>query len=757
MKIAKKNITRFSIALLVGFVISQAFIGWRWINNSDAQHSAITQSPLLIESASLINKTELLLHASLACKEQACSPTQAPMADLISALQQQITTFTHLAAAEKSKISLVGNVVYPQLAVTLDRFTAVGDTTQLQRALLTSYTTLQLAHQNLITIVESGYLSQQQQLFHQALFIFALSIITALGLIFLIRQQRPQHSGHHTTQSQYDISQLATQLENIDAQGIQAKLNNLNTTPTERRIFANLASMYQDVEFQKRNADLYRQLYALIGYEIRGMTNTIQGGVRLIAQDAGENGAVMARDITLATNTLSDLADNYNRLISGGNQAQTGNVNFLPFMSELIVHLTAKTQHSQRTFECRLHDNLPEVIEGNATSLFWVLFLQLSNAISAQSDKYLLLNIRTEAAEEVEQTRLVFEIIFLPTNAVGLTEIQEAQWEAVDEKSGINDEWSKAILTKVNHFKSSWFQAPSPVLSSTADSDSSPLSPFQKLHIGIDITPKSFYRVDRLLENKRVMVCTDSPLQIDIMSRMLDQYGASVTVVRAANDIFKSLPTIGEYDAIIITDTLKGIQLKSFCKTLHSRLKKAAKTKLFLAASESSTVQDTHEYVDRVFYTPLIPYELIPNLTEAMQAAEEADVQTRNAFLIVEDDRVQQFLLKKLLSKQGYDAHTVSDGAQAVEYMKEQGADIVFMDCIMPGMGGIEATKLIRQREDEMDIQQPATIIGATALTSASEHKSCIEAGMDYVISKPYKNDEIIKVIKKYMAIKKIC
>lgn len=75
----------------------------------------------------------------------------------------------------------------------------------------------------------------------------------------------------------------------------------------------------------------------------------------------------------------------------------------------------------------------------------------------------------------------------------------------------------------------------------------------------------------------------------------------------------------------------------------------------------------------------------------------------------------------------------------------------------MPGMGGIEATKLIRQREDEMDIHQPATIIGATALTSASEHKSCIEAGMDYVISKPYKSDEIIKVIKKYMAIQKIC
>ncbi|NMU75725.1 hypothetical protein HKB17_01270, partial [Vibrio parahaemolyticus] len=52
--------------------------------------------------------------------------------------------------------------------------------------------------------------------------------------------------------------------------------------------------------------------------------------------------------------------------------------------------------------------------------------------------------------------------------------------------------------------------------------------------------------------------------------------------------------------------------------------------------------------------------------------------------------------------------------------------------------------------------QNPCTIIGATALTSSNEHQACIEAGMDYVISKPYKNDEIIKVINKYVAVQKL-
>ena len=73
----------------------------------------------------------------------------------------------------------------------------------------------------------------------------------------------------------------------------------------------------------------------------------------------------------------------------------------------------------------------------------------------------------------------------------------------------------------------------------------------------------------------------------------------------------------------------------------------------------------------------------------------------------------------------------------------------------MPGMGGIEATKVIRQYEKQ-ECLPSTTIIGATALTSNKEHKQCIDAGMDFVISKPYKNNEIYAVIKKYLAVRKV-
>ncbi|GAL02300.1 putative sensory box sensor histidine kinase/response regulator [Photobacterium aphoticum] len=484
----------FAIAVLI-----QSVIGWHWWQ-AQARHDAALQTPLVQHSNALVTQSEQLLRTTLTCQAPQCTAAAPEIHTAIDQLTTTITAYQHAASQEKSQISLVGDSALPMLQVAITRFRDTQDRdtqaiSTFNQAVFTFVSSQQARHQQLLQMINQQYLHTQQQLFRQGVGVFVLFGVAIL-ILARLRQKRVASKKHPAQNAQQDIEHLANQLANIDAQGIQTQLNNLALSPAERRIYANLSAIFEDVESQKRNADLYRQLYALIGYEIRGMTNTIQGGVRLIAQDAGENGAVMARDITLATNTLSDLADNYNRLISGGNNAPTGNVSFLPLLSELVVHLTAKTQHTQRRFDCHFGDNLPEQIEGNSTSLFWVLFLQLSNAISAQSKDHTLLNIVTDAAEDVEQTRLRFDALFLPSHQMALTAIEQAQWSNVDEKSGINDEWSKAILSHVKRVKSQWAQA----TVTTQDDETVTL---QKLRIDIDITPKRFYRVERTLEKNR--------------------------------------------------------------------------------------------------------------------------------------------------------------------------------------------------------------------------------------------------------------
>ncbi|MDG2840171.1 response regulator, partial [Vibrio parahaemolyticus] len=210
-----------------------------------------------------------------------------------------------------------------------------------------------------------------------------------------------------------------------------------------------------------------------------------------------------------------------------------------------------------------------------------------------------------------------------------------------------------------------------------------------------------------------------------------------------------------EYDAIMLTDTFEPNKLPSLSKTVKSQLRNHPNTKLLLSVTSTQQAQESHTFVDKILNSPAIPYEFIPNLLAIMEAEASEDQMENSSFLIVEDDRVQQILLKRILSKQEYEADTVGDGADAVQHFMNQRSDIIFMDCIMPGMGGIEATKRIREYAKESG-QNPSTSIGATALPSSNEHQACIEAGMDYVISKPYKNDEIIKVINKYVAVQKL-
>jgi CheY-like chemotaxis protein len=543
---------------------------------------------------------------------------------------------------------------------------------------------------------------------------------------------------------EYDVenrqfNKFANSISTLNIPNLVSRLNQLELPSNERALYSHILELHERAESERNNSDLYRQLYTLIGYEIRGITNTIEGGVRLLIQDTDEDGAVMAKEITSATTTLSELADNYNKLISQGSK-ENKQASLTSLLTVLIVHIKAKAQRQKIQFECFLSDNLPDKLSINETSLFWVLFLQLTNAMTLVKCNKILMHVYSLAADDIDKTRLTIDVVFLSDKDISLDLITSSKWNKNDAQHNSQDTWSRQILTDVSYFESSWL--------SYKDN--------QKKRLQIDVTPITFIHANNELEKKRILVCADSDLQISIIENILARYKCHVDIARTPNDVFRMLSNLKETDAIIVTNTIKGIELRSFCKTLKSRMKNSPNTKLLLAISEASAVQTAHEFVDRVFYTPLLPHEFIPNLIEELNKTDQKHEDVKNNFLIVEDDRVQQFLLKQLLKKQDYEAATASTGEEAVEYFKNNHVDIMFMDCIMPGMGGLNATKEIRSIESEDENRTPCTIIGATALTSATEHRACIEAGMDFVISKPYKSDEIVRVIKKYLAIHKI-
>ncbi|CAH0537561.1 ATP-binding protein [Vibrio marisflavi] len=114
--------------------------------------------------------------------------------------------------------------------------------------------------------------------------------------------------------------------------------------------------------------------------------------------------------------------------------------------------------------------------------------------------------------------------------------------------------------------------------------------------------------------------------------------------------------------------------------------------------------------------------------------------------LIVEDNLMNQKIASFFLEKAGMDYTIVSNGQEAVHAVQAGGKFIaVLMDCMMPIMDGLTATKKIRQWETEQG-KQKLPIIALTASVLQEEIESCFEAGMDAYLPKPYKSQQLFDV-----------
>jgi len=117
--------------------------------------------------------------------------------------------------------------------------------------------------------------------------------------------------------------------------------------------------------------------------------------------------------------------------------------------------------------------------------------------------------------------------------------------------------------------------------------------------------------------------------------------------------------------------------------------------------------------------------------------------------LLVDDDRLNQRLAKVTFSQIGLNCHTASNGKEAFEMSKESLYDLIFMDMHMPVIDGIEATRMIRAHELEVQQKNPAYIVALTASDIRESKEECFEAGMNEFMEKPLMRDVILDVIKR--------
>lgn len=122
--------------------------------------------------------------------------------------------------------------------------------------------------------------------------------------------------------------------------------------------------------------------------------------------------------------------------------------------------------------------------------------------------------------------------------------------------------------------------------------------------------------------------------------------------------------------------------------------------------------------------------------------------------LLVEDTKINQMVAAAMLKKLGIKLTMVDDGRQAIDLWQQEHYDLIFMDCNMPHMDGFEATRIIRQHEQNMkqagQTIEPIPIVALTANATFENSHQCELAGMNSVTTKPFSLADLVQILKNH-------
>jgi CheY-like chemotaxis protein/nitrogen-specific signal transduction histidine kinase len=122
--------------------------------------------------------------------------------------------------------------------------------------------------------------------------------------------------------------------------------------------------------------------------------------------------------------------------------------------------------------------------------------------------------------------------------------------------------------------------------------------------------------------------------------------------------------------------------------------------------------------------------------------------------LLCDDNVINQKVAVRLLQQMGYRADVAANGIEGLAALDRQPYDLIFMDVMMPEMGGLDATRHIRERQrnpsEFPNYKSPLVIIAMTASAMQGDREKCLAAGMDDYIAKPVRLEDVRAMVERW-------
>ena len=248
----------------------------------------------------------------------------------------------------------------------------------------------------------------------------------------------------------------------------------------------------------------------------------------------------------------------------------------------------------------------------------------------------------------------------------------------------------------------------------------------------------------------KALIIDDNATSLEFLSRTLLSMNiqpSGFTSANAAESFLKGESNRkGNFDLCLIDSRIPGNEAFNFPSRIASHLSSEAKTVLLLSSpNRELELQRCAKHNLKNFLTKPVSSNdllcLLDQLINPQNKQDDSSLEKAKTILIVEDNPINSEVALNFIKQFGHDVACVENGREAVDLLQNETFDIVLMDVQMPEMSGLEATKIIRKREEETGRHQ--WIIALTAQAMKGDREECLAVGMDDYVTKPIKRESL--------------
>lgn len=258
----------------------------------------------------------------------------------------------------------------------------------------------------------------------------------------------------------------------------------------------------------------------------------------------------------------------------------------------------------------------------------------------------------------------------------------------------------------------------------------------------------------RVLERARVLVVDDGSDRHDGLAEALLQAGHIVNRAKTGADIWERLLEAhgkGQPYEVLVLDTSVDATTHKLAEAIgrNKELRTIRVILLALQGQRGDGARCREIGVAGYLTQPIRPVELVETIRLVLSAKDSnaqkmitrhdlRELNNRCDVLVAEDNPINQMVIRKVLKNLGHQVTIVENGRKAVDAALDHDFDIILMDVQMPEMDGVEATRAIREHEEQQGSDKSIPIVAVTAHAMKGDREEFLAAGMNAYVSKPF-------------------